>query len=175
MTKDPTTIDEQRELKLYQELKALLIIDKWKLDEAGERHADAYFRVSLAVEYAVSKYDEQLEKVADVESVVDAEIRHRMEMDDEKITEKNVESKKRLNAKVRAAREELKRLKILVGRWKALKASFDHRRDMLKLEAGLYASGYFGGHIGARQQTDDRVEDKRQRLKQSRRQRRDPE
>ena len=133
----------------YDELEEALLIDKEDLDSVNETHADLFHRVSKQLALLISRRDAAKLEKEDIEARIDARIRHDAEVHETKLTEKQVESEKRLHKDVQAAVNRQSQLNEQVGRWSALKESFQQRSYALGHLADLYVSGYFGGTSGA--------------------------
>jgi hypothetical protein len=127
-----------------EELEQGLLIDEDALDEALFQQPDLFYRVSKQLALSVSYRDQTKQEKEDTEARVDAQLRHDAEIDDEKITEKEIESQKRLNKDVQKAARELLRLNKEVGSLTALKESFQQRSFVLNKLVDLYTAGYFG-------------------------------
>lgn len=127
-----------------EELERLLSIDPHHLEQQWQQHPDSFYKIGKQLAYAISERDEAAKELKEVEAIVDAKIRHDAELHDERITEKGVESEKRLDKGVKAAQTKLADLSLRVGLLQALRDAFMHRKDALKDLVQLYLSNYYG-------------------------------
>jgi K+-sensing histidine kinase KdpD len=129
------------------ELENMLILDENALDEALEQQPDLFYRVSKELALTVSRRDFAKQTKEEVEATVDAKIRHTAAVQDEKITERQIESEKRLHKDVQKAIKDLFVLNEKVGHLSALKEAFQQRSYVLKSLCDLYIAGYFGSNM----------------------------
>jgi hypothetical protein len=128
----------------FDELRALIVIDRDNLDQNAIDQPDLYFRVSEQATFAVSRRDEFEFKLQQQIAEVDKAVRKRYaKSDDKKPAETAIKTEIERDPSVMEMREEFLGLAREVARWNALRSSFDQRRDMLKVTAQLYASNYF--------------------------------
>lgn len=127
-----------------EELEAGLLIDEEALEEALFQQPDLFYRVSKQLAMTISLRDGLKQDKEDTEARVDAKLRHEAEVNDEKITEREIDSKKRLDKDVSKASRELLRLNTEVGKLTALKESFQQRSFVLNKLVDLFTAGYFG-------------------------------
>lgn len=133
---------------LIADLERGLSIDKNALDVEVQQHPDVFYRVARELEYAVSEHDAAKQSVEDIKAEVDAEIRRSAADQSEKITETQVESRKRLNPDVAKALDVLHAKAYKMGQLKALKESFVQRSYALSQLTDLYNGGYFSLSAG---------------------------
>lgn len=157
--------------KFLEELEAGLIINKDALDEALQIQPDVFYQISKALASLVSQRDAAKQQLGDVEARVDAKLRQAAAVSEEKITEKVVESNKRLDKDVKAATDTYLELGAYVGQYTALKEAYQMRAYALKDLASLYIAGYFGDAVQSSSQNTLRDHDDgaRQAMNQERR------
>jgi hypothetical protein len=120
-----------------------LLIDEHALDQACARHPDLFYRVAKRLADEVSMRDALKEQLANVEALVDTEIREEAAAENEKPTVKEIESRTRLDLRVEKVRKHLLETGAAVGQWMALKDAFTQRSYMLKALGELYVSNYY--------------------------------
>jgi len=125
-------------------LEQQMIIDKDGLDECLVQQPVLYSKVSQEYAVAVSRRDEQKDRVKQVEAHLSLQFRQDTLVKGEKATEKTIEAmvltsdeRTRAVAKYNASTLELEM-------WQALKEAYQQRAYALKDLAGLYVAGYFG-------------------------------
>ena len=127
-----------------EELEQGLPIDEHDLNGALLRQPDLLYKVSKELTLQTSRRDAAKQMLAEVEAEVDAAIRHDAQVNDEKITEKEVASQKILDKDVQDAEKELLRLSLAVGQLGALKEAYQQRSYALRGLIDLYVANYFG-------------------------------
>lgn len=129
--------------KKLEELRKKLLIDEHALELELKNYPALIDEVGQACVLAISDRDEAKEDLDEVQAVVDAQIRRNAAIADEKITEKEVESQKKLNAKVKAANQNFLDLKLEAAQWGVLKEAFDKRSYALSKLVDLYIANYY--------------------------------
>lgn len=126
------------------ELEAALRIDEYHLERECQIQAEMFYRVAQKGTLAISKRDAAKQALAEVEAELDSEIRRDAEVAGDKITEPAIKNKIKLERRYQRASAELQKLSTEVGDLAALRESYDHRKEMLKLMVKLYLANYFG-------------------------------
>jgi hypothetical protein len=121
-----------------------LRIDEHALEEALLDQPSLFYHVSREVALLVSQRDAAKQELQEIEALVDAEIRHDFEVSGDKITEKQVESAKLLDKRVKIAKRKLSELNEQLGLASALKEAFSQRAYALKDLVALYVANYYG-------------------------------
>jgi hypothetical protein len=127
---------------LLQHFTESLAIDKLALDECCIQQPTLFEHVSRLLAYRTSLRDEAKRYLAEIEALVDAEIREVEK--DQKITEKRIATLVCVEPKVKAAQEKVIAYTYIVNRLYALKEAYEHRRAVLKDLVGLFSAGYWG-------------------------------
>lgn len=140
--------------QLATELEAALLIDKFALDEALTRQPELYYHVSEAYVLAQSRYDAAKQALAEIEAERDIKIRQDFARREEKCTETMVKNLTTTSSDVKAASDEVLRLKVEVAQLSALQEAFSHRGHALRELVALYTAGYFGDASAKRGRED---------------------
>jgi hypothetical protein len=125
------------------ELEAALRIREDELEQDCEEQAVMFYKAARASADAISRRDWAKQALSELESELDAKIRHDAEVAGDRITEGSIKSQIKLERRYQAAAAEVAKLSIEVGKWAALRESYDHRKEMLKLMVRLYLANYF--------------------------------
>jgi|SRR6202035_271314 len=133
--------------KLLEELKGALVIDKNDLDEELTRFSEIFHEVSERLVLLISERDAAKKDLSEIEAVVDAELRNEAYKADVKTTEREIESNKKLDKRVKRAHDQVLYLSLLVGKFAALKESLDKKSYMLRALCDLFSSNYFSRDI----------------------------
>lgn len=128
---------------LIQDLREGLQIDKHALDDELIRQPDMLFRVSEALTLRVSQRDAAKQDLTETEAIVDADLRRDASISDSRVTEKEIESQKKIHPDVKRAVDTLATLNKSVGKLAALKEAFGSRGHTLRDLTSLYAANYF--------------------------------
>lgn len=148
-----------RDADEFRELEAAIIIDEHTLDVNCIQHSDLFYRVSRGLARYSARRDEQKQKTAEIEALVDAEVRRGHE--GERITEAAIANQKITDPRVKLARKELAMLNRIVGQIAALKEAYLQRSYSLKGMIDLHLAGYFGDpsqRSGVRDRLTERAE-----------------
>ncbi len=117
-------------------------IDRDDLENAAAQQPDMFWRVSDRYEILISQRDQAKTELSEIEAAED--IRYRQSIPaDEKVTEKEVASNVLLNPRVKAARDRSHKIAAELGRWKALKESFEQRSYALNHLVELHMKNYY--------------------------------
>lgn len=127
-----------------RELEEGLLIDENALDEAIERQADYFYRVSKQLSLLISRRDAAKQLLEDEEAKVDTQLRALARTNDDKITENEIRAQIRLRSEVKKARQQFLKLSAEASEYKALEAAFEQRSYALGHLVNLYTAGYFG-------------------------------
>lgn len=139
---------EMRELleedtQIIADLREGLQIDKYALDDELIQQPDMLYRVSEHLTLRISQRDAAKQELSETEARVDADLRRDASISDTRVTEKEIESQKKVNRDVLRAVEKLRQLNLSVGKLSALKESFGSRGHALRDLTSLYAANYF--------------------------------
>jgi hypothetical protein len=125
------------------ELEDALRIREDELERDCEEQAEMFYHVARASAEAVSRRDWAKQALSELESELDAKIRHQADVAGDRITESAVKAQIKLEKRYQRAAAEVAKLNTEVGRLVALRESYDHRKEMLKLMVRLYLANYF--------------------------------
>jgi len=126
-----------------EELEQGLLIDREDLETVAAEHAELFWRVADRVEILISLRDAAKTELTEIEA--EEELRYRASIpSDEKVREGEVTANVLLHKRVKAAKERLHKLNADLGRWKALKESFEQRSYALNHMVELHMRKYYG-------------------------------
>lgn len=125
------------------ELEAALQIREDELETECQEQAVMFYNAARASALAISRRDWAKQALVELESELDGKIRHQAEVAGDRITEGAIKSQIKLERRYQKAAAEVATLNIEVGKWAALRESYDHRKEMLKLMVRLYLANYF--------------------------------
>jgi hypothetical protein len=145
------------------DLEKLLRIDRNALDEACIIQPDAFYRVAKRLALAISQRDQASMRLKETEAEVDGDIRHEAAVHDEKVTDKAVEARKRIDKKVLDAQDAYHEISNEVGRLTALKEAFQQRSTMIKAMIELHITGYYSDPSRSSSDARDMVADRAKR------------
>jgi hypothetical protein len=128
----------------FAELEAGLHIDENGLDDALMEQTELFYRVSKEYSLLVSRRDAAKQNVDEVKAEVDLQYRQDARNENEKVTEKEIEAKVRMDKDVVAAIDAHLKLNRAVGVYGALKEAYQQRNYVLKELSGLYVANYYG-------------------------------
>ena len=130
----PSKLEEYREKLLINEhsLETELRDLPKLVDDIGQEHV-----------LVIADRDEAKQELDEIEAKVDAEIRRDAAIADEKITNPEVESQKKLNPKVKAANKKFLDLKLEASQWGVLKEAVEKRSYALSKLCDLYIANYY--------------------------------
>lgn len=140
----PWEEDRQERRPTIEDLEAALLIDEHALEEACREQPDFFYAVAKLLALETSRRDGAAHALKDVEAVADQQIRDDAEKMVAKVTEKEVESLKRTDPNVLAARNKLMELERRVGTLTALKEAWTQRNYMLRQLVDLHTAAYYG-------------------------------
>lgn len=129
--------------KVLLELERGIQIDKDALEESLLEQPNNFYHVSMKLSLWTSRRDAAKQEQQLIEARADAAIRHNAEVAKEKITEKEVESQKRMDEDVRTGLDELLRYNHTVNRFANLKEAYQQRGYVLKELVALYLANYY--------------------------------
>lgn len=139
------------------ELEQGLKIDRNALEIEWEKQPDLFYRVSKALEGAISLRDEAETHVKEIEAKTDQEIRKKYTRSEEKVTEAQIKALLLTNPGVQEAKEDYLRLKEECGLLGALKDAYKQRSYALTGLVELYLGNYYsdlkktGGEFNSKQ------------------------
>jgi hypothetical protein len=137
---------------LLIELEKGLKIDENALEEVLQQQADLFYRVAKELALRISLRDQAKQELAEIEAEADIDLRKDARVNEEKITEKEIEAKKKLDTKVQRASDRFLKLTLQVGQWGALKDAYIQRSYVLKDMVALYLRSYYAdSSIGSAQ------------------------
>lgn len=126
-------------------LEQALQIEEHALDEALMTQPDAYYRVSRQVALTTSLRDEAKQALQEIEARIDLGVRREAYDNEDRVTEKEVEARKRVHRDVIAARNTLNDLESHLLECVALKEAFQQRSYMLREMVQLHISRHYSG------------------------------
>lgn len=129
--------------KKLEELRAKLLINEHALELELKNYPELVDEVGQAYVLAMSERDQSKDDLDEILAKVDGEIRSTASANDEKITEKEVESQKKLDSKVKAANKRFLDLKLEAAQWGVLKEAIEKRSYALSKLVDLYISNYY--------------------------------
>lgn len=132
-----------RERDLIKDLEEGLLIDEHELHAALQMQPDFYYRVSKAYALLLSQRDEAKQTLQVIEAEVDVKLRREALENGDKVTEKEIESRKRIHRDVMAANDDLLTLNHKLGEVLALKEAYQQRSYVLKDLVALYIGNYY--------------------------------
>jgi hypothetical protein len=135
---------------LLAEYQEGLKIDKHALDDMWEVQPDLFYRIAERCVLLRSQRDAAKQDLAMIEAEADGRVRRKAAKDGTKLTEAGVKNKLRLDPDVEAAQEEYLRLVTLVGKFEAMKESYDQRAKALRELVALHLASYFDAQSSRR-------------------------
>ena len=126
-----------------ERLQKKLQIDEHGLEIALRDLPTLIEEVGQAYVLSISERDEAKQELDEIEAIVDSEIRSEAVANDEKVTEKDVDSQKKLDKRVKAANKKFLDLKLESAQWGVLKEAFEKRSYALSKLVDLYISNYY--------------------------------
>jgi hypothetical protein len=127
-----------------QHLEAALVIDENALEDALQAQPEAFYRVSKALAFAMSRRDAAKKTLEEVEATVDLNHRAIAAANDQKVTERALESMRILHSDVKIARDGYIAFEHKFNKLRALKDSFEQRSWALNKLVDLYIHNYYG-------------------------------
>lgn len=124
-------------------LRAKLQIDEHHLEVMLRQHPELVYDVGIELANAISNRDEAKQDIEIIEAQADGDIRSVAERTGDKITEKDVESQKKLDPKVQEANKKFLRLKKESAEFAVLKEAFDQRSYAISKLVDLYLANYY--------------------------------
>lgn len=129
--------------EIYKELKAKLAIDEYKLEIANRDNPSLVEAVGVEYAYAISERDLAKQLLDEMEARIDSDLRKEASLLTEKVTEKQIESNKKIHPKVVEATRNYLDLKLSAALWATLKDSFDARTKAISNLIELYKLNYY--------------------------------
>lgn len=133
-----------------------LIIDKHDLERSCREQPNVFYSVARELALAVSRRDAAKQNIQIVEGKVDGNVRRIAQRKDEKITEREVDAKKRNDSEYVEAVTLYMRLNHAVNILSALKEAFQQRSYVLKEMVTLYVQEYYGDPMNSSRGKDYR-------------------
>lgn len=149
-----TDKEQQDSLDLLDELKAQIIINKHELDEELIHQPHLFMKVAEQYAIAVSYRDEARQKVKTIEASLDRYYRQEALRENEKLTEKSLESRISIDLDFRKANEDYLAWKGIADTWQAIYDSYAQRSHALHDLAQLYIAGYFSNSSASGHRAD---------------------
>lgn len=138
-----------------QDLEKALKIDKHALDEGLECQSDLFYMVARECALLMSRQDSASQELKEIEAFVDQKIRRELDPN-EKVTERDIEARRRTHSDVVEVVSKLLDLKRDVAIWQALKEAWQQRSYVLKELVTLYVASYYGDKTNS---TSDRMKE----------------
>ena len=126
-----------------QRLKDGLKIDEHSLDTALRDHPDLFYDVGMQLALAISNRDEAKQNLDETEAAVDLEIRAECARLNEKTTETQIQSLKKVDPKVKKANDAYFKEKLNAANLTVLKESYEARSYALSKLVDLYINNYY--------------------------------
>jgi hypothetical protein len=126
-----------------KKLEAKLAINEHALDVALREHPDLFYKVAVELALAISNRDEAKQDLEETEAEVDMELRKDAALISVKTTEKEIESNKKADKRVKSANDRFLAERLNAARWTALKESFEQRSYALSKLVDLYLANYY--------------------------------
>ena len=136
-----------------KKLEAKLAIDEHALDVALREHPDTFYRVAMELALAISNRDEAKQDLEEIESEVDMELRKDAAVSGAKTTEKEIESNKKADARVKHANDKFLAEKYETAKWTALKDAFEQKSYALSKLVDLHLANYYSSHDSVKPST----------------------
>lgn len=130
-------------MKTLDDLKNKLTIDEHALEIALREHPQLMYDAGMQLATSISQRDESKQKLDEIEALVDKELRQAAATSGEKTTEKEIESNKKLDKRVKAANDDFLESKLTAQQWQVLKDSFEQRSYALSKLVDLYIANYY--------------------------------
>lgn len=151
------------------ELEAALQIDEHALEANCVHQPELFYQVAKHIAEKEAERDLAKQQLADKSAEVEILVREEAEASDSRVTVNEVASRVNQDGSVRALNSKLLGLNGEIGRWKALKESYIHRKDSLRELVALYINNYYSDPArGAESKFKDAATE---RLRQARRER----
>lgn len=142
---EPVPGEVSEELQEFiTELEDAAAIDEDRLEEGLRDSVDLYRRVAQRVALEQSRRDAAKQWYKTVEARIDAAIRRGAKESGEKVTEKEIESRKTLHSDYQGAFATLLGIERGCKELEALERAFSNRLSALKHLASLWIAGYYG-------------------------------
>ena len=125
------------------DLEASLQIDEHALETELRENPDLFYQVASGLALSISKRDEAKQQLDDTEAVVDIELRRDAAKSEDRVTEKELESNRKTDKRVREASKHFNDARADTGRWTALKEAYEQRSYALSKLADLYIANYY--------------------------------
>jgi hypothetical protein len=129
-----------------KQLEAKLRIDEHALDIALREHPDLFYKVATELALAISNRDEAKQDLEEIEAQVDMELRKAAAVSDTKTTEKEIESNKKVDKKVKAANDKFLEERFNAAKWTALKEAYEARSYALSKLVDLFLANYYSAN-----------------------------
>lgn len=140
----PSELEVEDDREDLESLEQGLRIDENALEEALQQQADLFYRVSKNLALLISQRDAAKQEREYTEAKADSYLRDDARNSDDKITEKEIESRKKLDTSVIKVSDKYLRLAAEVKQWEALKEAYLQRGYALKELVVLFVRGYYG-------------------------------
>lgn len=127
-------------------LKDGLRIDEHSLDHALRDHPGLFFEIGTALALAISNRDEAKQDLSEVEATVDMELRKSASQIGSKVTEKEIESNRNIDKRVKAANDRFLEEKLNAANLSALKEAYEQKSYALSKLVDLYLANYYSSH-----------------------------
>ena len=126
-----------------KQLEEKLKIDEHALEIALRDNPALFYDVASELALAISQRDEAKQDLDELEAEVDMELRQAASVSGERTTEKEIESNKKADKRVKAATDRFLQLRYDAAKWTALKDAYEQRSYALSKLVELYISNYY--------------------------------
>lgn len=114
-----------------KKFRKFLFLDRNKLDKSLENHSVHIYDINMLLAEVESKLDEQKDEIAKVEAGIVRSIKHKAKLDNEKISEKDVERQLIRYTSVQKVREKYRETKKIYNQLMAKKSALLERSKMI--------------------------------------------
>lgn len=129
-----------------KQLEVKLQIDPHSLDTALREHPDLFYKVASELALAISNRDEAKQDLDELEAEVDMEIRAEAARLNEKTTETQILSMRKVDKKVKASNDVFLEKRYDAAKWTALKEAYEARSYALSKLVDLYLASYYSSN-----------------------------
>lgn len=129
-----------------KQLEDKLKIDEHALDIALREHPDLFYKVATELALAISNRDEAKQVLDETEAEVDMELRKDAATSGAKTTEKEIESNKKVDSKVKSANDKFLEERFNAAKWTALKEAYEARSYALSKLVDLHLANYYSSN-----------------------------
>jgi hypothetical protein len=138
------TISHSLKNDLPSKLTQGVLIDKLRLEDGLQTQPDLFWQVSEVVAELISDRDRAKQALAEAEAEADDRIRKQAARSEEKYTVQEITALRIRDPAAKRAREALLKVQAVLGKWEALKETYQQRSSSLRGLVSLYTANYYG-------------------------------